>query len=122
MQHERLVAGTRLDLGNVVPHFPDRDDSVRYITYLLFESLQFFVLNVSLYSDADTLSELQKYWSPGRVLPRVLDGLWDSIVSLLGVEWLRPPAPTAAKMDCNAQPSEQPLQYMTHFFAHRMLV
>lgn len=43
-----------------------KDDSMRYLKYLLFERMQLLVLNYSLYSDGKMWLELEKYRSQGQ--------------------------------------------------------
>lgn len=70
------------------------DDSMQYLTNLLFDRHQFLVLNYHLYTDRETQLELEKSGSQGQAFLRVFKGLPYSVVRLLCVERLRPPAPS----------------------------
>lgn len=59
------------------------------------------MLNYSLYLDRETKPELKKYWSQGKALLRVFEGLADYLGSLLGVGRLGLPTPMVVYWDEN---------------------
>lgn len=62
------------------------DNSMQYLTYMLFDRLQHFVLNYSLNSDGDTWSEPKSQSSQEKACRWVLACLPPSVESLLGVQ------------------------------------
>lgn len=97
------IQGESFDLS------PAKDYSLRYLTNLLFDRVEFFVLNYSWYSNWDTWSVMKNYRSQGQSLLQVFEYLQDSVMSLLGVKLLRAATLTVIELDGDGspQPEEQ---------------